>query len=210
MTRHIDPPRATSGSSSTTRSRLSPALRREQLLEMGVRLLATRSLDELSIDHLAEEAGVSRGLLYHYFGGKQEFREAVCRRAADELVARTAPPADGEPADRLLASVAAYLDYVIGNRQGYVSLVRGAAGGNAALRQVYDDARAALTDRIFTTDARGEVVPDTPAARLLVRGWAALAEELVLTWIAEPGEVSRDELLRLVAGSLPALVTTLP
>ena len=33
-------------------------------------LLATRSLDELSIDLLAEEAGISRGLLYHYFGNK--------------------------------------------------------------------------------------------------------------------------------------------
>jgi AcrR family transcriptional regulator len=192
------------------RSRLSPALRREQLLDLGVWLLATRSLDELSIDDLAEEAGVSRGLLYHYFGGKQEFREAVCRRAADELIARTAPPAAGAPADRLLASVAAYLDYVIGNHQGYLSLVRGAAGGNAALRQVYDEARAALTDRIFTTDVDGEVVPDNPAARLLVRGWAALAEELVLTWLAEPGEVTRDELLGLVAGSLPALVAALP
>jgi AcrR family transcriptional regulator len=194
----------------TRRSRLHPAQRREQLLDLGVRLLATRSLDELSIDDLAEEAGVSRGLLYHYFGGKQEFREAVCRRAADELVARTAPPADGAPADRLLASVTAYLDYVIGNYQGYVSLVRGAASGNAALRQVYVDARTSLTDRIFTADPDGEVVPDTPAARLVVRGWAALAEELVLTWIADPGRVTRDELLGMLAGSLPALVTALP
>jgi AcrR family transcriptional regulator len=194
----------------SARSRLSPALRREQLLDLGVRLLATRSLDELSIDDLAEEAGVSRGLLYHYFGGKQEFHEAVCLRAADELIARTAPPDEGAPADRLLASVTAYLDYVIANHQGYVSLVRGAAGGNAALRQVYQDARAALTDRIFTTDVDGEVVPDTPGARLVVRGWAALAEELVLTWIAAPGEVTREELLGILAASLPALVAALP
>jgi AcrR family transcriptional regulator len=210
----VTPPTDTRSPRSTRppsgRSRLDPAQRREQLLDMGVRLLATRSLDELSIDDLAEEAGVSRGLLYHYFGGKQEFREAVCRRAADELVARTAPPADGEPAGRLLASVTAYLDYVIDNYQAYLSLVRGAAGGNATLRQVYDDARASLTDRIFTADMDGEVVPDTPAARLVVRGWAALAEELVLTWIADPGPVTREELLAILAGSLPALVTGLP
>ena len=42
---------------STPRTRLSPAQRREQLLDLGVRLLSTRSLDELSIDVLAEEAG---------------------------------------------------------------------------------------------------------------------------------------------------------
>lgn len=188
------------------RVRLDPESRREQLLVLGVRLLATRSLDELSIDDLAEEAGVSRGLLYHYFGGKQEFREAVCRRAADDLVARTAPPAEGEPVERLLASMAAYLDYVVENHQGYLSLVRGAAGGNAALRAVYDDARAALTDRIFTADAQGEIVSDTPAARLAVRGWAAYAEELVLAWIADPAGVTRKDLLEMLTGSLPALV----
>jgi AcrR family transcriptional regulator len=206
----VTPPTTTRPAGTPSGRRLDPARRREQLLDLGVRLLATRSLDELSIDDLAEEAGVSRGLLYHYFGGKQEFREAVCRRAADELVSRTAPPLEGGPVERLLASVTAYLDYVIGNYQGYVSLVRGAAGGNAALRRVYDDARASLTDRIFTTDLDGEVVPDTPAARLVVRGWAALAEELVLTWIADPGTVTREELLGMLAGSLPALVTTLP
>ena len=72
-------------SAASTRTRLDPARRREQLLDLGVRLLGTRSLEDLSIDDLAEEAGVSRGLLYHYYGGKQEFREAVCRRAAGDL-----------------------------------------------------------------------------------------------------------------------------
>ena len=66
------------------RTRLSPERRREQLLDLGVRLLATRSLDELSIDLLAEEAGISRGLLYHCFGNKHDFHEAVVRRAADD------------------------------------------------------------------------------------------------------------------------------
>ena len=75
--------------STTTRTRLSPAERREQLLDLGVRLLADRSLDELSIDVLAEEAGISRGLLYHYFGNKAAFHEAVVRHAADDLIART-------------------------------------------------------------------------------------------------------------------------
>lgn len=192
------------------RTRLDRESRREQLLDLGVRLLGSRSLDELSIDDLAEEAGVSRGLLYHYFGGKQEFREAVCRRAADELVARTAPPEDGTTEERLLASMAAYLDYVAENHQGYLSLVRGAAGGNAALRSVYDDARAALTDRVFSADAAGDLVPDTPATRLVVRGWAAYAEELVLAWIAEPRGVTRADLLEILAGSLPALVAAVP
>jgi AcrR family transcriptional regulator len=192
--------------STNTRSRLSPDERRSQLLDLGVRLLATRSLDELSIDLLAEEAGISRGLLYHYFGNKHDFHEAVVRRAADELIAQTAPPPVGEPLERLLASVAAYVEYVLANFEGYLSLIRGAAGGNETLRQIYEEARSALSERIFTEDAQGDVIPDTPRNRLVVRGWAAMTEELVISWRQEPAGVTQDELLELVAGSLPALV----
>jgi AcrR family transcriptional regulator len=189
--------------------RLTPEQRRTQLLDLGVSLLATRSLDELTIDVLADEAGISRGLLYHYFGNKRDFREAVVRRAVDDLVAQTAPPEGGEPLERLLASVAAYVDYVVANYQGYVSIVRAAAGGNDTLRELYEEARTSLTDRIFTEDAQGEIIPDTPAARLMVRGWAAMAEELVLTWVADPGEITRDQLLDALTASLPALVDVL-
>ena len=79
-------------------------------------------------------------------------------------------------------------------------------GGNDALRALYDEARTALTDRIFSEDAQGELVPDTPATRLLVRGWSAFVEELVLTWAADPGDVTREQLLTAVTDSLPALV----
>ena len=188
------------------RTRLSPEQRRSQLLDLGVHLLATRSLDELSIDLLAEEAGISRGLLYHYFGNKHDFHEAVVRRAADDLIAQTAPPVDGEPLERLLISVTAYLDYVEANHEGYLSLVKGAAGGNDTLRQIYEEARSALTDRIFREDAQGEILPDTALSRLIVRGWAAMTEELVLTWVQEPSGVTREELLAVIAASLPALV----
>jgi AcrR family transcriptional regulator len=193
----------------TSRSRLSPDQRRAQLLDLGVSLLATRSLDELTIDVLAEEAGISRGLLYHYFGNKHDFREAVVRRAVDDLVEQTAPPEGGEPLERLLASVAAYVDYVVANHQGYVSIVRAAASGNESLRDLYDEARSALTDRIFTEDAQGDVIPDTPAARLMVQAWSAMGEELVLAWIADPRGVSRDQLLESLTASLPALVALL-
>lgn len=192
------------------RTRLTPEERRSQLLDLGVRLLATRSVDELSIDLLAEEAGVSRGLLYHYFGNKHAFHEAVVRRAADDLIAQTAPPAEGEPLERLLTSVTAYVDYVVANLEGYLSLVKGAAGGNDTLREIYEEARSALTDRIFREDAQGRIISESPASRLIVRGWAAMTEELVLTWVHDPAGVTREELLAIIAASLPALVEILP
>ncbi|GAA1527652.1 TetR/AcrR family transcriptional regulator [Nocardioides humi] len=193
-----------------TRTRLSPDERRTQLLDLGVRLLATRSLDELSIDVLAEEAGISRGLMYHYFGGKQGFYEAVVQHAADDLYARTAPPAEGEPLERLLASLTGYVDYVIANHTGYRSLVKGATAGNDNLRAIYETTFAALADRFFTSDPGGLVIPDTPAVRLVIHAWQAMVEDLVLTWCEDPAGLSRDDLLHVITASLPALVDTLP
>ena len=190
----------------TPRTRLSPEQRREQLLDLGVRLLAHRSLDELSIDLLAEEAGISRGLLYHYFGSKQAFHEAVVRHAADDLIAQTTPPAGGAPMERLLTSVTAYVDYVVANHEGYVSLVKAAAGGNESLRAIYEEARSALNSRIFREDAEGQILTDTPLARLVVRGWSAMTEELVLAWIDDPHDITREELIAIVVASLPAVV----
>ncbi len=194
----------------TPRTRLKPADRRAQLLDLGIQLLATRSLDEVTIDLLAEEAGISRGLMYHYFGNKHDFHEAVVRRAATDLIEQTAPPQSGGPLDRLLVSMTAYVDYVIANHEGYRSLVRAAAGGNETLRAIRDEARHALTDRIFTSDPDGVLITDTPATRLIVRGWSAYAEELVLAWCDDPAGVGRDDLLQLVTASLPALVGPSP
>jgi len=200
----------TTSTQGAQRTRLTPEQRRAQLLDLGVRLLATRSLDELSIDLLAEEAGISRGLLYHYFGNKHDFHEAVVRRAADDLIATTTPPADGDPMTRLVTSLAAYVDYVVANHEGYLSLVKAAAGGNETLREIYEEAREALNGRVFREDQRGQILPDTPATRLLVRGWSAMTEELVLSWIADPAGLTREQLLDVLAASLPALVATIP
>jgi AcrR family transcriptional regulator len=193
----------------TTRTRLTPDQRRGQLLDLGVRLLATRSLDELSIDLLAEEAGISRGLLYHYFGGKRGFYEAVVRHAAADLFAKTAPPPDLDPLDKLEASMAAYVDYVIANHAGYRSLVKAAAGGNEALRRVYEETQAAIGERIFAEDD-GILVADRPAQRLVVRGWLSFVEETVLNWCEDPRGVSKEQLLGIVTASLPALVAAIP
>jgi AcrR family transcriptional regulator len=191
---------------SAARTRLSPQARRAQLLELGARLFATRSVDEISIDVLAEEAGVSRGLLYHYFGSKQDFRLAVIRHAVEDLVEQTAPPAGGEPLERLLISLGVYVDYVLANLTLYRSLVRAAAGGTEEVRALYEEGRSALTDRIFREDAQGQILKDTPQSRLVVRGWSAMAEEMVLTWAGDPSVMARDELLGVLSLSLPALV----
>lgn len=189
------------------RVRMTPESRREQLLSLGVRLLRDRTLEELSIDVLAEEAGISRGLLYHYFGTKQEFHQAVVERAVADLVEQTAPPEQGDPVDRLQASLEAYVGYVEENYTGYLSLIRGAAGGNEALRALYEQAKSALGDRVFAYDPDEELITDTPRNRMLVRGWQAMVEDTVLAWVTDPADLTRAELLAALTAALPAIVT---
>lgn len=194
----------------TSRTRLSPDERRTQLLDLGIRLLATTSLEDLSIDVLAEEAGISRGLLYHYFGGKQGFFEAVVQHAADDLYRQTAPPAEGDPLERLLGSITGYIDYVVANQPGYRSLVRAASGGNDTLRRIYDDTFRALADRFFIVDTGTLDLPDTPAVRLVLHAWQAMAEALVLSWCNDPAGLTREDLLRVITDSLLPLISALP
>ncbi len=195
---------------SSPRVRMSPDGRREQLLELGVRLLGSRPLEELSIETLAEEAGISRGLLYHYFGNKQDFHTAVVQRAADDLIRVTAPSGEGTALEQLAGSLARYVDYVEENYQGFVSLLRGAAGGHEALRRIYEESRAALTERLFEPQVLVEAASiglrDTPAVRLVVKGWAAFIEEVVLEWVRDPRGITREELLVTLATSLPAIL----
>jgi AcrR family transcriptional regulator len=187
------------------RVRLSPDARREQLLELGVRMLATRTLEELSVDVLAEEAGISRGLLFHYFKNKQEFHRAVVRRAADDLIECTAPDPSIEPIPQLTLSLEHYLDYVMANHRAYISLVRGAASGDTALLEIFDQTRDVLTSRIIDNLAIFGL-RDSPALRLLARGWSAMVEEAVLSWVADP-QISKAELLRVLTAALPAVLS---
>jgi AcrR family transcriptional regulator len=194
---------------STTRTRLAPAQRREQLLDLGVQLLSVRRLEDLSIDLLAEEAGISRGLLYHYFASKRDFHLAVLQRMADRVVAITAPAAGVSPREQLSGSLEAFVDFVVDNREAYAAFVRAAAAGDAAYQRIYEGARDALTDRIFTradSEAMADLgMVDSPALRLMVSGWSSMVEDVLLTWLEDDHGVSKDELLRLLAGSLATI-----
>lgn len=190
---------------SPARVRLSREARRAQLLELGVRMLASRRLDELSTDDLAAAAGISSGLLFHYFPTKHEFHVAVARTAAEQLrqrVLRDDPGAD--PTARVRSNLEEYVDYVAEHHGAYVWLVRGSAGGDPDMTAVYDETREAFTTWLL--DAIGSVQgPVTPALALAVRGWQAFAEEVVLVWM-EGSELTRAEVLELLEKSFYRLL----
>lgn len=178
------------------RTRLSPDLRRAQLLKLGVELLSTRTLDELSIDDLAAAAGISTGLLFHYFGSKREFHLAVARAAAAQLLDFLAPDRSLPPGPRMRQSLAGFVDYVSQNRDAYTSLVRGAATGDEAMRRVFEETRAAITE-IVLSNAEELGIEPAPALVMTVRGWVAFAEEVTIDWLREP-RVDRETLLDLL------------
>ena len=81
------------------RARLSTDARREQLVALGVEMFSERPFDEVSIDDIAASAGISKGLLYHYFPSKRDFYVAVVRHSADEMQAVTETDPDLAPLD---------------------------------------------------------------------------------------------------------------
>jgi AcrR family transcriptional regulator len=186
------------------RIRLNPEARRAQLIELGVEMLATRTLDELSVEDIAQQAGISRGLLFHYFASKQEFHVEVAKAAAQELLRRTEPDESKPPIEALHGSLHRFIDYVEENPDSYKSLVRGAASGDADMRAISDETRATLTARVVA------VVADMglqmgPRAELSVHGWVAFVEECVIRWI-DDRPFDREKLQDLLAKSLPAVV----
>ena len=71
-------------------SRLDPGQRREQILDAASALLAERPYDEVSIEDIASAAGVTRGLVHHYVGGRNELYIALLEAARHPLRGRTA------------------------------------------------------------------------------------------------------------------------
>ena len=60
--------------------RLDPATRRDQILDAASALFAERGYDEVTIEDIAKSAGVARGLVHHYFGGRKEVYLALLER----------------------------------------------------------------------------------------------------------------------------------
>ena len=185
------------------RIRLNPETRRAQLIDLGVEMLATRRLDELSVELIAKAAGISRGLLFHYFPSKQDFHLEVARAAAAEMIRRTEPDTSQTPVEALRGALTSFMDYVEENPDNYKSLVRGAASGDAQMRAIFDETRSTMAQRLLDVLA-SMGLEVTPRMNLAIAGWVAYVEECVVRWI-DTRTVGRDELLEMLTKSLPAI-----
>jgi len=180
------------------RSRLQTDERRAQLLDMGVSLFSQRPYDEVSIDEIAAAAGISRGLLYHYFGGKRSFYLGCIKIASAQLLDALSPdPALSGPV-RAVASLNAYLDWVSAHSGGYLALMRGGIDGEVA--EIMEQTRAALVERIIDGMALTPPGPH-PAFALAARAWLGAVEAAAASWLTDQS-LSRDALVSLLMVNL--------
>ncbi|AZG44781.1 putative HTH-type transcriptional regulator [Gordonia insulae] len=200
----------TSGSApAAKRTRMSPEARRDQLVELGLDMVRDRPLEQVSIDAIAEAAGVSRALLFHYFESKQDFHVAIARAQADEMLECTEPdPRLGDPITMLSASMSAFVDYVSDNRKAYMAFMRGSSSADPAMREVFDQTRSVMASRVFD-HAPALGISVTPVVEMTVQGWISFVEETTISWLTDP-VITRDQLLALITAALPALAAVVP
>jgi AcrR family transcriptional regulator len=186
------------------RRRLAPDERRQALINAALELFNAREYDEVSVDDIAAAAGMSRPLVYHYYGGKAGMFIAAMRQAGDDLVQAVMEAGSRDPADWLAGGLAAYLDYVQSNPIGLAALLRHGSLPGRADRQVRDEIRDQVLTLILI---RLDPPTDSPVLRAVLRGWIAMVETMAREWLIQ-GEPTRaefelllPELLRAVLGA---------
>jgi AcrR family transcriptional regulator len=60
-------------------------VRREELLELALRLFMELGFERTSVERITTEAGVAKGTFYHYFTSKQDLLEQLSRSWAETL-----------------------------------------------------------------------------------------------------------------------------
>jgi len=190
------------------------AERRAQILEAALRVFARKGFAGARTDDIAQEAGVSKGLLYWYFKSKDAIIRALLGvlfepdlKVLERLVAQRERPAgerllevarqalDSLPAIESVLPVA-YEFYALAARPGPV---------RQALQEYYRRYQTLLAELITQGVARGEWQVDDPQEIAL--GWLAQFEGLLWLWTLRPEEVSLEPTWMKLAQRLLQLLT---
>lgn len=155
-------------------------------------MFGQRPYDEVRIDEIAERAGVSRALMYHYFPDKRAFFAAVVQAEGERLFEATStPPEPGQSLfGQLRAGVLAYLRYDEEHPHGAWAAYMGLGRTDPVLRGVDDIDNDRQADRIMgrIADAVSEPL-DAKVERDLratVYGWLALTFEMCRQRLKDP------------------------
>ncbi|WP_394552697.1 TetR/AcrR family transcriptional regulator [Agromyces sp. MMS24-JH15] len=186
------------------RVRLAPDERRAQLVALGVAALAEHPLQEIDLAALAAQAGVSKGLVFHYFESKQGFQREIVRTARDSMLRATEPREDLPPLERLHDTLLRTVGFVREHRGTFVSLVRGTASGDPRIQEVVEQARKAQAARVVALLAECDVQA-SPELRIAIRAWIAFAEQLLVD-AAHGADRPAERIVELAEGALEGVV----
>ncbi|RAY16971.1 hypothetical protein DPM19_02060 [Actinomadura craniellae] len=167
--------------------RLTRTGRREALIEVAARLVATGPVEEVSIEAVAEAAGVSRPLIYKHFANRGALLTAVYQREIVLLHTRLA--GEVERAGTLEAMFRALVRGVLhaeAQRGATLAALRAGGGWDPALRRDRR-ARDRITVRYFTARAVAELGLDETRARTAVIVALGAIEPVLAHWRHDPG-----------------------
>jgi len=180
----------------SARRRLSPEDRRAELLALGAEVFGKRPYDEVRIDEIAERAGVSRALMYHYFPDKRAFFAAVVKDEADRLYEATnREPVSGLTMfEEVRVGVLAYMAYHDQNPEAAWAAYVGLGRSDPVLLGIDEEAKSRQLEHIM--ERVGEVVSGVQEAKLepeverdlrvIVYGWVAFTFEVCRQRIIDP------------------------
>ncbi|HEX4282671.1 MAG TPA: TetR/AcrR family transcriptional regulator [Solirubrobacteraceae bacterium] len=181
-------------------TRLNVDERRRQLLDAGAALFAEHAYEEISMREIAQAAGISKPLLYHYFPSKIElFKEAVAEKAA-ELAHRIEPTSEGTPLEQLTNSLDAYLAWIEANARTWSKLVQSAASRPEA-RELIEGFRQRTMDMALARLTNSGA--PSPALRTTISGWLGYMDAAILDW-TEHRDLPREDLRDLLVAAFVA------
>lgn len=158
--------------------------RRRQLLDAAVNVMGQKGFHQMSMQDLAAEANVSVGLIYKYFGGKEDLLLATIVRIQDAFRDQLAPvmaAAGDDVVAQLAAGIRRYIEIVDENLDAVVLTYRESrtldAAGRAQIKELEIATAAPLRSVIETGIASGVFrAADVDLAvfdiMLLAHGWA--------------------------------------
>jgi len=202
-----------------TRRRLSPEDRRAELLALGVEVFGKRPYDEVRIDEIAERAGVSRALMYHYFPDKRAFFAAVVKDQAERLYDATnnLPSAGMTFFEEIRVGVLAYMAYQKENPESAWAAYVGLGRTDPVLLGIDDEQKNRQLEQFMTRIAEfmsaipgAKLEPDVERdLRVILQGWLAFTFEICRRRIIDP-TTDADRLADSCAHALLDVIARMP
>jgi AcrR family transcriptional regulator len=130
------------------RKRLPRAERERQMLEQARVLFARRGFASVSVDEIAAAVGVTKPMIYSYFGSKEGLFAAATAQASADLreTVKEAARLDRPAAERLWSGVRAVFEFVEDNAEAWDLLYPSGPRGPGPAHSLALDAQEAMAD----------------------------------------------------------------